>query len=383
MRTDDLRPVLFGVAISIVFLSAFAPIPAHASPRVVPGAVDALPPVATFSIVACDTVEKEWGVAVASRFLAVGSVVPWARAGVGAVATQAIADTRLGPDGLGLMAHGASAPQALDRLLSPAEQPDIRQIGMVDAAGNSATFTGDRCETWAGGVQGPGFAIQGNILAGPEVVQAMADAFQGSEGSLAERLLAALEAGNNAGGDRRGKQSAALLVVKDKGGYRGGNDRYIDLRVDDAEAPVVELLRLYRLQAKTFLPAVHTRLGDEALAAGNRERADREYARVIHLYRSAIKEFPRDADPKNGLAWFYVQHRVNLDEASRLATEAQSEAPDSWEVLDTLTEIALVRGQLHQALDFAEKALGADPQNDYLKGQAARVRAEIEKAEER
>jgi uncharacterized Ntn-hydrolase superfamily protein len=383
MRADFPGLVTLGALIAIVSMLPAAARPAAASPRIVAGAVDALPPVATFSIVACDTVEKEWGVAVASRFLAVGSVVPWAEAGVGAVATQAIADTRLGPEGLDLMARGASAPQALEALMTPPEQPAIRQIGLVDAKGNTATFTGERCDQWAGGVQGPGFAAQGNILAGPDVVQAMADAFQGSEGSLAERLLAALKAGNDAGGDRRGKQSAALLVVKDKGGYRGGNDRYIDLRVDDAEAPVAELVRLYKLQAKTFLPAVHTRLGDEALKAGNRERADREYARVIHLYRAAIRDFPDDPEPKNGLAWFYVQHRVNLDEALRLATAAQSEAPDSWEVLDTLTEIALVRGQLNQALDFAQKALEVDPQNDYLKGQAARVKAEIEKKEKR
>jgi uncharacterized Ntn-hydrolase superfamily protein len=355
----------------VLAVTLIAGIPATASFALPP----ALPGVATFSIVACDTLRGEWGVAVASRFLAVGSVVPWARAGVGAIATQAVANTDFGPLALESLQKGYTAIETLDRLIDGDPQRATRQVGVVDAGGASATFTGERCESWAGGLHGPGFAIQGNILGGPDVADAMAKAFQITEGSLPERLLAALVAGEAAGGDRRGKQSAALLVVKARGGYQGGNDRYVDLRVDDAEDPIAELARLYSLHARTFLPDVHARLGDEALAAGDRARADREYARVVDLYRNAIDESPRDPDPRNGLAWFYAERRVNLDEAYRLAQEALSLRPNSWQVLDTLAEIQFARGDAGKALDLAQKALGLDPQNVYLKRQEERFRS--------
>lgn len=209
----------------------------------------------TFSIVAADPETGELGVAVASKFLAVGAVVPWARAGAGAVATQSYANTSYGPRGLELMAAGLSAEQALARLL--ADDPDraLRQVGVVDARGGAATFTGEGCHAWAGGRTGRGYAVQGNILTGPEVVDAMAAAFEQARGTLAERLLAALAAGDAAGGDRRGRQSAALLVVKERGGYGGFNDRYVDLRVDDHPDPVRELQRLYGIWRLYFLPS--------------------------------------------------------------------------------------------------------------------------------
>ncbi len=373
-------PPRAAVALAAVF-ALFLGAAAAASVRTVPPAPDGIPPVATFSIVAADTVNGELGVAVASRFLAVGSVVPWAEAGVGAVATQAIANTAFGPEGLRLLAAGQDAPHALNQLLGGDPQPEIRQVGMVDAGGHSATFTGGRCESWAGGIRGPGFAVQGNFLAGEDVVRDMADAFQNTKGSLAERLLAALQAGDKAGGDKRGKQAAALLVVKPRGGYRGGNDRYVDLRVDDAEDPVARLTRLYELHAKQFLPAVHVRLGDEALAAGRRAEAEKEFARVVHLYREAIADDPSDADAMNGLAWFFARHRVNLDEARTLALEARKLVPDSWQVLDTLAEISFARGDLRAALDYSEQALAAEPENPYLRGQAERMRAALDERE--
>ncbi|WP_448574544.1 DUF1028 domain-containing protein [Thermomicrobium sp.] len=199
----------------------------------------------TFSIVALDPATGELGVAVASKFLAVGAVVPWARAGVGAVATQSYANVSYGPTGLELMAAGQSAGETLARLLADDPDRELRQVGIVDARGGAVTFTGSACHAWAGGRTGPGYAVQGNILTGPEVVDAMARAFETTEGSLAARLLAALAAGDAAGGDRRGKQSAALLVVKERGGYGGYTDRFIDLRVDDHPEPVAELQRLY------------------------------------------------------------------------------------------------------------------------------------------
>ena len=207
----------------------------------------------TFSIVAADPLAGDWGVAVASRFPCVGALVPWARAGVGAVATQSWANTALGPDGLGLMAEGVPADDAVRRLLEEDDGREDRQVGFVDSAGRSATFTGSRCMGWAGGATGSGFAAQGNILVGEPVVAELARVYSAAEGDLCDRLLAALLAGDAAGGDRRGRQSAALLVVREGGGYEGRNDRYIDLRVDDHPEAPSELARLFAVWDTTML----------------------------------------------------------------------------------------------------------------------------------
>jgi uncharacterized Ntn-hydrolase superfamily protein len=209
-----------------------------------------MPKPSTFSIVACDLDEHTWGVAVASKFPAVGAVVPWAQADAGAVATQAYANTSFGPRGLELMASGVSAVEALSRFLSNDEDRVQRQVGVVDANGLAATFTGSQCFEWAGGSAGPGYAIQGNILAGEQVITAMEKAFVGMKGSLPYRLYAALLAGDRSGGDRRGRQSAAIYVAKPNGGYGGYTDRWIDYRVDDHEDPVRhlgELLEMHEL----------------------------------------------------------------------------------------------------------------------------------------
>jgi uncharacterized Ntn-hydrolase superfamily protein len=209
----------------------------------------------TFSIVGYDPIEKEWGIAVQSKFLGVGAVVPWAKAGAGAVATQSYANTAYGPKALELMEQGKSAQETLELLLAEDPEKEMRQVGLIDAFGNPATFTGSECYDWAGGVTGTHFAAQGNILVDEKTVQAMAQVFTETEGPLADRLLAALDAGQEAGGDSRGKQSAALYIVKDKGGYGGFNDRYIDLRVDDHPDPIKELIRIYQLQQLYFAPS--------------------------------------------------------------------------------------------------------------------------------
>jgi uncharacterized Ntn-hydrolase superfamily protein len=206
--------------------------------------------VATFSIVAHDPARKEWGIGVASKFLAVGAVVPWAKADVGAVATQSFANTTYGPRGLELLAMGKSAEEVLKLLTEEDKQQDIRQVGIVDTAGNAASFTGKKCMPWAGGKTGKHYACQGNLLAGEEVVNAMATAFEEAKGPLAWRIQAALEAGDKAGGDKRGKQSAALLVVRARGGYGGYNDRYVDFRVDDHADPIPELARILAKQIR-------------------------------------------------------------------------------------------------------------------------------------
>ncbi len=201
----------------------------------------------TFSLVAYDPANGDLGIAVASKFLAVGSVVPWAQAGVGAVATQSWANTSYGPHGLEMLKQGM-LPDAVGSALTVIdEQAAQRQFGIVDAQGRAFTFTGSECSDWAGGRIGKNYAAQGNILVGAAVVDALAETFERASGSLAERLLNALAAGQAAGGDARGQESAALLVVRANAGYGGFNDRYLDLRVDDHPTPIEELKRLLDL----------------------------------------------------------------------------------------------------------------------------------------
>ena len=201
----------------------------------------------TFSIIAFDPKTKELGIAVESKFLSVGAVVPWAIAGVGAVATQSWANTSYGPRGLRMLKQGMTPKQVGAKLTATDKNAHQRQFGIVDAKGRAFTYTGAGCFNWAGGVIGKNFAAQGNILAGAAVVDTLANTFEKTNGDLAERLVTALAAGQAAGGDRRGQESAALLVVREKGGYAGFNDRYIDLRADDHPTPIDELKRLLDL----------------------------------------------------------------------------------------------------------------------------------------
>jgi uncharacterized Ntn-hydrolase superfamily protein len=207
----------------------------------------------TFSIVAFDPRNEDLGVAVESRFVAVGAIVPWAKANVGAIATQASANVTFGPDGLKMLESGFSASETLRRLLADDTGREVRQVSVVDTNGQVATHTGKECMEWAGHVTGAGYSCQGNILASSKVVESMAKAYEGTSGDLIEKLLEALSAGQAAGGDRRGQQSAALLVVRKKGGYEGFTDRYVDLRVDDHPAPIEELRRVFKIYDMTML----------------------------------------------------------------------------------------------------------------------------------
>jgi uncharacterized Ntn-hydrolase superfamily protein len=211
------------------------------------------PPVATFSIAACDLEAKQWGVAVQSKFLAVGSVVPWAEPEVGAIATQAYANPGYGPNGLALLREGLSASEVVERLLAEDEGRDERQLGVVDASGAAAAATGSGCLDWAGHRTGECYSAQGNILVSGETVDALAETFEATADTLlADRLLAALAAAQTAGGDSRGEESAAILVVQRKGGYAALSDVLVDLRVDDHEHPIEELARLYELHQQLF-----------------------------------------------------------------------------------------------------------------------------------
>jgi uncharacterized Ntn-hydrolase superfamily protein len=234
--------------------------------------------VATYSIVACDLDASQWGVAVQSKFLAVGSVVPWAEPHVGAIATQSYANPRYGPDGLALLREGHSAEEVVEALTAADDGRAERQVGVVDRQGRGATFTGDECHDWAGGRTGNGYAAQGNILVSEETVDALAATFeQNGHLSLAERLIECLAAAQAAGGDRRGQQSASLLVVEKDAGYANLSDTVVDLRVDDHEHPIAELRRLFVLHNELFgvTPPEDWLTVDEGLAAELRDRLGR------------------------------------------------------------------------------------------------------------
>ena len=201
----------------------------------------------TFSIVAYDPKNKEWGIAVQSKFVAVGSIVPFAKANVGAIATQALANTSYGPKGLHLLQSGLTANEVLKQLLEKDDLREERQVGIVDMKGNVASFTGKNCFEWAGHIVSKNFACQGNILASEKVIQGMADAYEDTSGDLVEKFFAALESGQKNGGDRRGKESAAILIVKNEGAYDGGTDRYINIRVDEHSEPIKELKKVFEI----------------------------------------------------------------------------------------------------------------------------------------
>jgi len=248
------------------------------------GSPDAVRP-STFSIAALDRSTGEFGVAVASKFLAVGSAVPWAKAGVGAIATQAWANLSYGPNGLAMLEQGIAAEEVVRRLTEEDNDREHRQLGIVDRSGNAAAWTGKECLNWAGHRTGHGYTCQGNILVAAAVVDAMATSFERTTGPLPERLVTALEAGQAEGGDSRGQQSAAISVVKEKGSYGGFIDRYIDLRVDDHSTPIVELrklLEMHRLYFGTTEPANLTRL------AGNVAKEVQETLTRLGYYRGEI-----------------------------------------------------------------------------------------------
>lgn len=295
-----LRAVAWAIVLAIVLMIA----PANAA-RLVPAGASAVsvatgstpdPLVATFSLAACDTADGIWGVVVASKFLAVGSVVPWARGGVGAVATQASANTTYGPRALDLLERGLTPQEIVPILLRADPQRDRRQVGMVDALGRSATYTGDSCMAWAGGKTGPGYAVQGNILAGPQVVEAMARSFESSQGFLGDRMLAALAAGDSAGGDSRGRQSAAIRLAAVGRGYNGFSDVLCDLRVDDHADPLVELRRVYGLWRSVRLVNDGYRLVEE-----------KKYPEAIALGEQAARLDPDSGEPFYHLACFHAR----------------------------------------------------------------------------
>lgn len=308
--------------------------------------------IATFSIVACDPAAEEWGVAVQSKFLAVGAVVPYAKAGVGAVASQAWGNPNFGPQALEIMAEGAAADSTLRAVLAADTNREYRQVGLVDRKGRAATFTGKNCQPWAGGLAGPGYCAQGNILANDSVVIGMARAFESAPGPLARRLMAALAAGQKHGGDRRGRQSAALLVVSEGGGYSGFNDRMVDLRVDDHPDPIAELERLLSQHERTFGGGAYVRIGMAARREGKAAKAELALARAMEI----AERYGDDPNLLNAVAWEFAIGGYRIEDALRMAEKAAFLAPRDANILDTWAECHARLGHFRKAVEIERKA---------------------------
>lgn len=333
----------------------------------------ASPSRATFSIVAWDPVTGDLGVAVQSKFLGVGAVVPFAKAGVGAVATQALGNPTYGPRGLELLSMGLTPEEVIEVLTRDDPEREQRQVGIVAPGKPPAAFTGSATLSWAGHIVGDTYAVQGNILAGPEVVEAMAEAFERTAGRpLGERLIAALRAGQEAGGDSRGQQSAALIVVRPGGGYGGYDDRMVDIRVDDHPEPIEELARIYEVWQETFLVGSWLSSLERYREEGNDEAAGLQVRWALQVLDRVEKKQGPDPDLLNALAWNLAINDLELERALALARRAVELKPDSPEILDTLAEALFRLGRVEEAIETELKAIELDPDSAYLKEQLAR-----------
>jgi uncharacterized Ntn-hydrolase superfamily protein len=323
----------------------------------------------TFSIVAMDPQTREWGVAVASRVPDVGYIVPWIEPEVGAVASQAYSNPYIGPWALKLLATGKTAEEVLMSVLEKDTLPAVRQVGIVDCQGHSAAHTGTSTLAWSGHRTGQYFSVQGNILAGSGVVDSMTSVFKRTKGLLAERLLAALEAGEAAGGDSRGKQSAALYVMRKRGGYLGVDDRLVDIKVLDDSEPVAELRRLYDMWQYTFLVPAYLRLADE-----EPENEDLFLKQMHMLLIKALQDSLDDAQVYNGLAWECAIRKKYPTEALLAAVRAHELAPEEANIMDTLAEVYYVLGAYDKAIYWEKEALKREPENEFFKEQLKKFR---------
>ena len=328
----------------------------------------------TFSIVALDPETEEIGIAVASRVLDVGYIVPWLDANAGGIATQALTNPYFGPWGLKLLKKGYSPDSILSILLKKDTMPEDRQIGIVDLDGNSISFTGRNCLKWAGHIEDKYVAIQGNILAGEKVIQAMFKTFKETKGPLPERLLSALEAGEKAGGDKRGKQSAALYVVKKHGGYLGVDDRLVDLKVVDNQEPVKELRREYELWQYAFLAPAYLRLAKEA---GGKEK-NIFIERAHSLMQKALTSKIDKPEVYNSLAWEFAVMKMYPEETIKAALRAHKLAPDDPNIMDTVAEAYYAAGLPDEAVKWEERALKLQPDNEFFKKQLEKFRKAAE-----
>lgn len=333
-----------------------------------------VPAPGTFSIVAMDPQTEEWGIAVASKVLDVGYIVPWLKPGVGAVATQAYANPYFGPWILEALAQNVPAEEALESALQRDTIPEQRQVGVVDNSGLAAAHTGESTLTWAGHKTGRYVSVQGNILTGPEVVDSMFAVFQRTEGVLSERLIAALEAGEAAGGDSRGKQSAALYVVRERGGYQGVDDRLVDIKILDNPAPVQELRRLYELWQFSFLAPAYLRLADE-----EKDKAEFFLKKTYSLLMIALESDLEDPEAYNSLAWEFAVRKMYPQETLRAAKRAHELAPEEAHIMDTLAEAYYVVGDYEKAVYWEKEALKQAPDEPFYKKQLRKFEEAFEK----
>ncbi len=318
-------------------------------------AASSAPP--SFGIVAFDSLRQEWGIAVVSRWIAVGSRALEGRSAAGAWLALELPDSRSGALALDRLARGAPARQELDSLLEGDARRGERQVAIVDRVGGTAAFTGDRCPAWAGQRLGKHHVCQGVALRDGAALVAMERTFETTSGTLAERLLAAVEAAEAVSPLRDEVESAALLVIREGGGPNGSSDRLIDLRVDAATDAVQGLRNLYATHAATFLPAAYARFGDEAKRLGDSISAEREYAIAEAGFRAAVARRPSDPDALNELAWFLATHDRDLAEAVRLAKNAVSLRPGDPILYDTLAEAEYRSGSLTRAIDAMGRAV--------------------------
>ena len=326
-----------------------------------------IPQLNTFSIVALDPELGEIGMAVASRAFDAGYYCTFLRSGVGGVTSQSFVNPHLGSAILDSLERGQPPTEALVAALGQDELSPRRQVGVVDAQGRTAAFTGDENGEWAGHLNAPNVSVQGNLLAGPGVIEAMLAAFLGAEGPLADRLMLALEAGEAAGGDKRGKQSAALTVVRQRGGYDGAHDRLVELKLTDHPDPIPELRRLFNLWKYHVITPSYARLAVE-----DPTQAERLYEHLGQYLNEALAAHYEDAHLYNSLAWFLAEKKLFPQQALKAAQRAVLLAPDDSSILDTLAEAHFAAGDLVEACTVAEQALQLDPDSDYLKGQLAR-----------
>ena len=362
-------PLRNGLRAALIFLTAIlfgSPLPAESREGT-----------GTFSIVARDAATGEVGVAVQSRVFGVGPRVAWVKAGAGAIATQAYSNETFGPNGLSLMEAGHSATETLELLLAPDKDRDQRQVGIIDATGQAANWTGSACMDWAGDSLGFEFSCQGNILASAEVVAGMARAFMETEGEeLALRLIAALDAAQAAGGDKRGQQSAAILIGRLHPDYPEYSTRYVDIRVEDHTTPIAELRRLYEIYEGQGLVQAHLRFADWKEASGDSAGARFERARVGDVLGRVLAGNSQDADLLNSLAWFTAINDVYLTQALDAAKRAAALEPENSGILDTLAEVYFRLGNKEEALKVEMRALELSPKDAYLKEQIARFKGE-------
>jgi len=351
------RPARRILAAAAAFFVLSLVVCTHAVPSAAASAASAASAPAAFAIVAIDSLRGEWGAAAVSRWIAVGARSIEARASAGAWSALELPDPREAALLLVRMSRGVSARAALDSLLAQDPRHAERQIAIVDRVGTTASFTGDRCPLWAGQLSGRGYVCQGVALPGEEALKAMGKVFESATGTLAERLLAAVESAESVFPVREEVESAAILVVREGGGPNGWSDRLVDLRVDQAQDAVQELKSVYAAHAATFLPAAYARLGDEEKRRGDSISAEREYARAEAEFRAAIARRPKDAAALNELAWFLATHDRDMEEAVQLAKSAVSTQPRDPILYDTLAEAEYRSGSLTRAIEAMERAV--------------------------